>query len=210
MNRIRFILICFFAVPVFVQSQSKSSDSLIQVLRNWEVVTLMNGGNTLDINGDGNEDLIFRAWRGNYNAHGFSQFSFFIHSTDSTSDDSIPMWHLVPFQDKNQNYIDNLTTIEGADCILQDIRVLRPNQSIKTPITVIVGKRGYGQSYADSENVVFKIYQLHRNDEGIPGWPPFYFEEKYSIEGKNKHCDINEAFLSEIGISRYSRESDQR
>jgi len=43
-----------------------------------------------------------------------------------------------------------------------------------------------------------------RNDEGLPGEPPLYFEEKSRANSRQKYCDVNEAFDRELKMGTSS------
>lgn len=192
-----YVLLCTVLSVLCVAQDSIQTRKLFE---HMTVFSLSNGYNYTDLNGDGDSDLIFTAARNNYNAHSFTQFSFFIHYTDTNTQISSPKWVLVPFYDEHNNVDDNLTTREGADGNLRDIRVLYPDSGVVRPAKVIIGRRHFGETYADKEPVWFVVYRLTSNEAEIPGWPTFYFEKEYVIRGKNNHTDINEAFLSELGI----------
>jgi len=169
-----------------------------------EVIRLVNGSNEIDLNGDGIMDTLFWAWRGNQNAHGYNLFTFYIHKPNEDRPDR--EWHLVPFNDeKGIPTKESVSTISGADCVLQDIRVLRSSTQMNAPVIVIIGAREFGESYADVESVKFVEYELKHNTEGIPLDPPFHFAVKRTITGKRKHCDINTAFLEELGVVDYEK-----
>lgn len=174
-----------------------------------DVIQLVNGPNQIDLNGDGKKDLIFIAWRENYNAHSYSLFTFYIHFPDENRPEK--QWLLVPFFDeKGAPKKESLSTEEGADCFLQDIRVLRSTSQKNMPVIVIVGKREYGDSYADEASVKFVVYELKQNKEGVPGEPPFSFEPKKTIKGKKKYCDINAAFTEELGVGDYEKRDTEK
>lgn len=174
-----------------------------------EVIHLVNGPNQVDLNGDGKKDLIFVAWRGNYNAHGYSLFTFYMHFPNENEPEK--QWHLVSFFDKSGvPKKDAISTEEGADCFLQDIRVLRSTSQKNLPVIVIIGTREFGESYADAAPVKFVVFELKHNREGIPGEPPFYFKPKRTIKGKKKYCDINVAFSEELWIGDYERREMER
>ncbi len=184
-------------------------NNLKESFSKMEVIQLVNGPNQVDLNGDGKNDLIFVAWRGNYNAHGYSLFTFYMHFPDENQPEM--QWHLVPFVDeKGVPKEDAVSTEEGADCFLQDIRVLRSPFQKNMPVIVIVGKRDFGKSYADSALVKFVVFELKHNGEGIPGEPPFYFKQKRTIKGKKKYCDINAAFTEELGVGDYGKRETER
>ena len=194
------VLFLLYPTSVHADESSKSKGSFSKM----DVIKLVNGPNQVDLNGDGTKDLIFFAWRENYNAHGYSVFMFYIHYPNEKHPEK--QWHLVPFFDEtgapNKNAI---ATHQGADCFLQDIRVLHSTSQKQTPVIVIIGKREFGQSYGDTTSVTFVVCELKHNKEGMPGEPAFYFEPKSTIKGKKKYCDINAAFAEELGIGDYDQ-----
>jgi len=179
-----------------------SAENPKDLFSRMEVITLMNGLNQVDMNGDGTKDMIFVAWRGNYNAHGYSLFTFYVDFPNEQQPEK--HWHVVPFPDeKSLPLKEAISTVEGADCVLQDIRVLRSTSQKNAPVIIIIGQREFGESYADETSVKFTVLELKHNEEGNPGDPPFQFEQKRIIEGKKTYCDINRAFQEELGISDY-------
>jgi len=192
-----FLLLAISAVLCLFGFGATNPTSKQKRFAGMTVVPLNFGPNKVDMNGDGVNDVIFLGRRENFNAHGFTTFTFYI-DTDNT-------WYIVPFDNKKDaEEKEYLSTSEGADGFLQDIRVLVPDSSSNAPTTIVVGVRDFGESFADAAPVKFIIYQLTRNDEGIPGWPPFYFQETQTIHGRKKYNDINQAFLSELGLKPYS------
>jgi Carbapenem resistance protein CarG-like len=165
----------------------------------WTTVPLRDGPNNIDIDGDGRPDVVFLALRDNFNAHSYHVVTFYRRgSTDN------PAWQVVPFEDglgvKSQLDGDAFRTHNGADCQLRGIALLRQPASTREPITVVVGERDFGQSYADTARVTFVVYRIVRNDAGTPGWPAVYFQPDRTIEAKSKYCDVNDAFATELGI----------
>lgn len=170
--------------------------------KNMKVIELRNGPNEIDIDGDGVKDVIFIAWRENYNAHGFDMFTFYRRDKESTRAEG--KWSLVPFfNDKGVPDKTSYSTVMGADCVLSDIRVVRPASSKMAPVTIVIGVRDFGNSYADEAPVKFLLYTLKRNKEGIAGEPPNYFQHAKVIVGQKNYCDINEAFEKELGLGWY-------
>jgi carbapenem resistance CarG-like protein len=164
------------------------------------VVELSNGPNYIDLNGDGIDDLIFVGRYQNHNAHSYDRFTVYV----LYSDKYLPRkWYLVPFfNEKGVPREDSLATSEGADCMLRDIRLLTPRSQRVAPVTIILGARDLRESYLESEKVRFVVYRLKKD---IEVWPPFYFQVERTIQGKAMHCDINEAFASELGIGDYRK-----
>jgi carbapenem resistance CarG-like protein len=164
----------------------------------WTIVPLRNGPNDIDIDGDGRADVVFVALRDNFNAHSYDLVTFYRRGND---DD--PAWQLVPFEGLGMNSQpdgDSFRTHYGADCQLRGIAVLRKPASAGEPITVIVGERDFGRSYADTARVTFVVYRIARNDDRVPGSPLLYFQPDRTIVAKSKYCDVNEAFANELGI----------
>jgi hypothetical protein len=163
------------------------------------VLVLKNGANPVDLLGDGTKGQAFVAWRGNYNAHGFSTVAFYVLA-NSDRGDTKPVWQVVPFfggRNDRDPVPELYHTVEGADCILSDLRVLRHDHS---PVEIVVARREFGESFAASAAVQFDYYKLVRNSDGIPGWPPYYFEHSRSAPAKQSYCDVNEAFEQELGL----------
>lgn len=192
------LLAVFLAIAAGIHGEPWSAQPP-QAFSNWSLIPLRNGPNEIDIDGDGHQDLVFVAWRDNANAHGY-EFVNFYHS--GNTDDA--KWQVVPFEGlaeglNGRPLDDSFRTHQGADCVLRAIAVVR-KPATREPVTVVVGERDFGQSYADSAGVKFVVYRIVRNDNGTPGWPALYFQRDTTIEAKSKHCDVNEAFSSELGI----------
>lgn len=164
------------------------------------LLPLKNGPNQLDVDGDGWLDQVFVAWRDNANAHGFSHITFY----RSASGD--PAWSLVPFFDaRDAQAFTAFDTYEGADCVLKDLRVLRPRQQPSSPVVVVVAERRFGETFTSREPVTFTVYRAARNSGGIAGSPPFYFRAAQTTTSKGAYCDVDEAFAGELGIARQPR-----
>jgi hypothetical protein len=165
--------------------------------RSTVLLPLENGPNQLDLDGDGRADLVFVAWRENFNAHGFNQITFY-RSTAKT-----PAWQLVPFFKKDgTSAFTSFQTYQGADCVLSDLRVLRPTKNPTRSVVAVLANRPLGNSFVDKRRVTFTVYVLTQNSEGIPGWPSFYFQAEDTITSKGAYCDVGDAFRSELGIGR--------
>lgn len=164
------------------------------------VVRLRNGSNDVDLDGDGGLDLVFSAWRENYNAHSYATTTFYWQKRDSTSG---PRWQLVPFFDaKGVQSDDRLATSQGADCVLADLRLLRPGASGGRNSLVVAASRDVGRSYADTAPVTFTVYTLERNDQGLAGSPARRFQLTQTFRSRARYCDVGNAFARELGIPR--------
>lgn len=164
------------------------------------VVRLRNGANDVDLDGDGGLDMVFSAWRENYNAHGYTATTFYWQKRDSVPG---PRWQLVPFFDaKGVPEKDGFATAQGADCILADVRLLRPGSSAGKSVLVVAAARDAGQTYADSAGVTFTVYTLERNADGLAGWPARRFEVTRTFRSRDRYCDVGDAFARELAIPR--------
>lgn len=164
------------------------------------VIALENGSNNVDLLGDGTTAQVFVAWRGNYNAHGYSLVTFSVLAMGDL-DDKTKVWQVVPFfgGEPNENgRTDAFRTFEAADCILGDLRLVSHPHA---PVEVVIAKRELGSSFADSAPVRFSYYTLARNTDDTPGWPPYYFKLTRTVPAKRQYCDVNEAFRRELGLS---------
>jgi len=166
-------------------------------LGSYSIVKLSYGANQVDINNDGIPDIVFFAWRENYNAHSFDVVTFYIQ-TPST--DSIKPWNIVPLFKKEKESL-TLGVSGGADCVMNDFRLLKPKKSAQS--LLIVAKREYSESFYEENFVDFHYYNLVSNAEGEMGRPIVYFDYKKTVRTKNKYCDVNHAFRSELGLENY-------
>jgi len=188
------ILAACLALAGGIDAQVRSPQGA-QAFSGWTSILLKNGPNELDIDGDGRQDLVFVAWRDNYNAHGYGLVTFYRRGPSEEL-----TWELVPFFDAKPQGEDSFHTVHGADCQLRGIAVARRTSSPSEPITVVVGDRDFGRSFDDSASVTFIVYRVEKNADGTPGRPPVYLEAERTITSRSKYCDVNEAFAAELGI----------
>jgi predicted SnoaL-like aldol condensation-catalyzing enzyme len=108
-------------------------------------------------------------------------------------------WHIVPFFGQTEeDYTELLQTVQGADCTLADLRLIRTHRS--GPASVIFAHRQLGEGYGGAESVQFDVYRLKENQERESGRPLYYFELEHTIRPKPPYCDVNEAFATELGL----------
>jgi hypothetical protein len=160
--------------------------------KNDAAISIRNGINRFVL--DGNEFLAFRAWRENFNAHGFDVVTLYVRDGDQ--------WNLVPLfgsvEDKEDTEHDLLTVSGGADCVLHDFRLL--NGTATQPARIILADREITKSYADADTVHFTYYELAKNDAGNFGRPALYFKKLKASVAKEKYCDVNDAFNKELHL----------
>ncbi|SEI17444.1 hypothetical protein SAMN05216581_3376 [Pseudomonas asplenii] len=160
---------------------------------NDQLVPINNGMNTLKI--FGTNFKVFRAWRENYNAHGFDVVTFYSSNNDT--------WGLVPIFDESRTHEKlELTAGGGADCRLHDFRMLvSPDGS---HAQLLVASRDPGNSYVDLKTVHFVYYELEKNEEALPGAPLFFFEAVKRVESRGAYCDVNDAMNDELHLGAQS------
>jgi hypothetical protein len=159
-------------------------------------VKLKNGINYVDLNGDGKQDIIMKGYRGHITAHSFSVYSIYVYKKLEVGD--LCEWQIVSIGggggfagDDISKYV--ISTHEGADCILKDIRLARFNKN--STYSLIIAERPIGESYIDSKKVKFTFYKLiYLEDESR-----FVYEKDKELFSKNKYCDVSEAFAKELG-----------
>ncbi|KAF1008283.1 MAG: hypothetical protein GAK28_01264 [Luteibacter sp.] len=164
------------------------------------VIPVNNGPN--DITLAGQPAMAMRAWRENFNAHGFDVISFYVRE----SSEGKSTWNLVPvFSNSPKGGDDEKLTIGvsgGADCTLHDFRLLRSADG-KTE-TLVIAQRDAGESYADAALVHFTWYNLTKNEDGLVGYPALYFKQARETQAKKRYCDVNEAFQHELHFGKRS------
>jgi len=165
-------------------------------LAGYKVVHLVNGPNKLRL--QGHEVTAVMASRENFNAHGFTVVTFYLHDK---GDDGKEDWQLLPvFEKQNgeEHERQSVTISGGADCVLHDFRLLSASDG--RPTLLIVADRDLGESYADDAAVHFDYYELAQNEDAVPGWPAFYFRAKRTTTAHAKYCDVNDAFDKELHL----------
>ena len=165
-------------------------------------VHLQNGPNIVDLLGDQTPAQAFVAWRGNFNAHGYSTVSIYLRG-HSEFGDSKRDWLVVPrfggpYDGDSGREI--YTTSEGADCTLGDLRLV---QHRRAPAELIIARRELGASFADSAPTHFDYYKLVKNADGLPGWPLWYFAFIRTVDARHQYCDVNLAFDAELHLGRH-------
>lgn len=187
------------ACTLFMLSSASMSASASS-LDGYAPVLINNGPNTLHL--AGHDVLIFRAWRENYNAHGFDVVALYMKGDRASVDAA---WNLLPvfgdFGDALKERYE-VTVSGGADCVLNDFRLLRSSDGRSA--ILIMAHRDLGASFADPAVVHFDYYTLAKNEDGTPGHPAFYFLFQKRTAAKASYCDVNEAFDKELHLGTSS------
>ncbi|RKP44584.1 hypothetical protein D7S89_22160 [Trinickia fusca] len=166
------------------------------------VIPVDNGINQVELHGQ--PAMVVRAWRENFNAHGFDVISMFVKETSGSGNGS---WNIVPIFDREAGNPERLNFVAGggADCQLRDFRLLTSAEGKSTQL--VTATRDAGASFADPANVRFDYYELTENSDEVPGWPKLYFKWQKSVMAREQYCDVNIALDRELrlGLSSGSR-----
>lgn len=175
-----------------------ASGSYAGVLDSYTVVKLSYGTNQVDFNNDGKNDLVVLARRENFNAHGFDVVSFY--SEQPQDGNKAKVLGIVSIFDKSNEKL-TLNISGGADCILNDFRLLKPK--IGNESLLIIANRKMSESFYEENTVTFSYYKLENNSSGEVGFPFKCFKISNVSESKAKYCDVSEALSAELGLGTY-------
>jgi hypothetical protein len=162
-----------------------------------KVVPVDNGINQLTLLGE--PAMAVRAWRENYNAHGFDVVSFYVRDK-ATGEKAF--WNIVPvFGQAAKGELSErleITVGGGADCVLHDFRLLRSDDDKR--VMLVVAQRDMGDSFADPAAVHFTWYDLSKNEDEAPGEPWLYFKQTRVTQATKPYCDVEEALDKELHL----------
>jgi hypothetical protein len=162
------------------------------------LVAIPDGISRIDFDGDGRQEIVVRAWRENFNAHGFSVLSFYFERPDrqaSVEERSLPASLGVIAVERldREGFTNSVSTEEGAECMLRDFRLLQSGGEVM----LLAAERPFGSGYDDTQAVLFTVYALTRNEEGLPGLPDAYFAVVRQYESERAYCDAGDALQAE-------------
>jgi hypothetical protein len=180
------------ALIVLVASSTVAADGA-----GLKVVPVNNGVNQLTLLGE--PAMAVRAWRENYNAHGFDVVSFY--ARDKTAGEKA-FWNLIPVfgQAAKGDPTERLeiTVGGGADCVLHDFRLLHSDDDKQ--VMLVIAQRDMGDSFADAAPVHFTWYNLVRNEDEAPGEPWLTFRQTRTTQAAKPYCDVEQAFDAELHL----------
>ena len=166
------------------------------------LVTLHEGSNELYLEGNRVLDMVFRAWRENGNAHGFHLTTFYRHAhydADRFSPAS-DRWELIPFFDSTPpKEVDSYRSFMGADCVLEDLFLMRPAPATHKPTMAVIARREFGDTFVSEMPVSFDIYELKKEPVTL-GHPAVFFENVRTVKSVEKYCDVADAMNRELGV----------
>lgn len=127
-------------------------------------IKLENGVNYIDLDGDGKKDIVIKAWFENFTAHGHYLYAFIINRPDNPSGEN---WLVVPIASEKA-LEDSFRTVQGADCVIRDVRLIDRDNKVE----LIISERPLEESFYESKKVTFYRYELKEDTGGVPGSPP--------------------------------------
>lgn len=184
------LFLVFVLVLAFIGIGRGEKKDIIGLRDITEVVEVKNGVNYIDINGDGIKDIVISGHRHNITAHSFQVYSMYINDPIQV-ENKIYKWQIVAINEKGKEDY-TLYTIEGADCVLKDIRFIKLNRDKK--YYLVVAERDLSKSFAEEDYVKFKFYELFKDDLENR----YVYKKISEKQSSKKYCDVNDAFLKEI------------
>ena len=163
------------------------------------VLPLHNGRNAIDLLGTGQPGAVIVSRRANGNAHGFSVVLFQVLAPTTADGTNAPAWQVIPFfggPHDAKTGEELFRTVEGADCTLRDLRVIRHGGS--RPAEIVIASREFGASFADSAPVHFDFYELDTNTESYG--PTYMFRHVRTVSAKHAYCDVDDALDRELKL----------
>ena len=151
------------------------------------ITPIHNGITHIDLNGDTKEDVIISSYVDISNSHNSKSYTFFILEHSGKRE----IWQRIVWEVKDKLQMD-FNTLEGADCILRDFRLIRFHRRIR-PI-LVMAEREFGQSYADKMPVKFTYFHLFKNKDHFPGDAYWKYVPQKVIKSKKKYCDVTKSF----------------
>ena len=145
-----------------------------------------NGIHRIDLLGDGTPAMVVVGRRDNGNAHGIDIASLYLRVHQQ--------WLSVVRFDAPDDEHDQLHASGGADCVLQDFRLIR--RGAHRSLGLVVAERDFGDGFVDRQPVRFRVYRLtHGDDVGRPTW---FFEQTGAFTSVGRYCDVGPAFQLEL------------
>lgn len=138
------------------------------------------------INQGKQELLVVKAWRDNFNAHGFYMIS--IYKKDKSG-----RLYIIPLENDTKeeaSLINQIQTSHGADCTTRDVFI----KSSK----IVIAEKQFAMPVCSRAPVIFSVYSLEENTESMPGTPKWYLKRTQKEQSKSTYKDVHEAFLAEF------------
>jgi len=196
--KIFWILLVFilFILPKHGFSEEKERIKTLKQNITWST-PISNGLNYLDLDGDGEKDIIVKGYRNNISAHTFSVISFYLSKKiDSQEKSNIKRLDIISIGQLPDTEEYQLFTYERADCILIGFRLVKIKNSKKVYLIKAERFLSGEKTYADKDTVKFTIYELQYDDLESR----FFYSKIKEFNSTRKYYDVNKAFKHELGI----------
>lgn len=154
-------------------------------------MSVPNGITSLDFNEDGVQEIIVGAQRDNFNAHGFSVFSFYKEDKDG-------VLHVIPLESPGNtggSFDYFLQTAHGAECTVRNVYFMGD--------VLLVAHKSATVPVCEEGSVLFLFYRMVENTESAPGLPRWYFELFQQKESRGSFRDVDAAIKAEKSILRF-------
>jgi hypothetical protein len=167
-----------------------------------DMVHIKEGINWVDIDGDGLDNFIVKAYRNNSSAHTQTIYTFNRKCNHNNKYDACVRnnYETVGFyHDFNSHiFIENYIASMFIYGYHSDIRLIKPPHG--KPF-VIIGSAIGGESLADPNFVEFRKYILEVSEkDNMYNVPPGFKEQDGVYLSKGHYTDVGEAFLFELGL----------
>ena len=192
MRKIRWVEVVLVVFLIFVFAgigfgEEKENKNPVRDFIITDIKKMENGINYIDLDGDGYKDIIVSGHRHNVTAHAFQVYTIYIYSPLKFEGKTFK-WQIVAIDDKEKGETYMITTNEGADCVLRDIRLAKLKDDNK--YYLIIAERLPTKTYIDREFVIFKFYKLYRDELENR----YIYKKVFEKRSNKKYCDVNEAF----------------
>lgn len=172
------------------------ADDLRAALAHYRAVPLAEGPTRVTLLGGGRGDLVMKGYRENFNTHSWHEVTFYVHRPDATR---ALRWEVVPLV-AGGRVESTFRTVNGATCVLRDLRLLAPRAGGKASAALLVAERSLGDSFEDSLAVTFALYRLETTDRTEPGVPGIAFVRGDTLVTRARYCDVERALAKELGL----------
>lgn len=175
------------------------------------------GPTALDLNQDGQNDLVMRSWRESHNGDGYAILSFHVNSgpdaeiftdaRDAERDPAPPprsgdLWETVMIEtDRPGVFDDAIREAESGHCALRKAALFQPRLAgpdDDSVLLLVAEKRGY-DSVFDRLSVSLTFHALAVDEIGVPGAPRYRFQRVHRLDTRERYCDAGvalEAFVA--------------
>lgn len=155
----------------------------LNILVDVQAETIKPIGDITSIQMDGIEVSMLNTIIDTNNAHPIEILNFFVPNSKGIATQ-------LSFE-MNDDYVPYLPLRSGADCAISGARTIKNDKQLR----LIYATRSGG--WTEKKIVTFSIFELTKNDSGLPGTPDIYFKKVKTVNTKLSYCDVNAALDKE-------------